>query len=112
VHVAISRALPALPPAAGNARRTEMKVDIRPSPVWGGIIAVLGLVLGFFLLPYTPEILRASLSGALAGGFGVAAASRIWPGLPLRQILRWLGAIVVYGVAIGLAGAAGGWLLG
>jgi hypothetical protein len=89
-----------------------VKVDIRPSPFAGGVIALLGLVAGFFLLPFTPEILRASLSGALAGGFGVAAASRIWPGLPLRQIPRWLGAIVAYGVAIGLAGAAGGWLIG
>ena len=58
------------------------------------------------MTPVRPQALTGwisdAIAGALTGGFGVAAASRLWPGLPLGQMIQYGPAVAVYGVVIGL----------
>lgn len=42
-----------------------------------------------------------AIAGALTGG-GAAAASRLWPGLPLGQMIQYGPAVAIYGAVIGL----------
>ena len=77
------------------------KVDIRPSYVLGGAIALAGLVLAWALGGVLPLTLNTLLVGAITGGFGVAAAGRVWPGLPLRLMWQYALAVMAYGILVG-----------
>ncbi|MCL4188329.1 MAG: hypothetical protein KJZ85_12035 [Rhodobacteraceae bacterium] len=79
----------------------------KPGLVSGALVAAAGLVVAFLLLRFVPDLVRGYVVGALSGGFGAVAATRVWPGLPLARLPQWLGAIVAYGLAIAAAGAIG-----
>lgn len=78
--------------------------DDRPSYPVAAIIAVAGLVLAFSVVRFFPEFLKPAISGSITGAFGILALQRIWPGLPLARIHYVIGAIVVYGLIVGLVG--------
>mgnify|MGYP000232194328 CR=1 FL=1 len=69
-----------------------------------GAIAAAGLVVSFGLGRILPEFIHPAISGAVTGAFGILALQRIWPGLPLTKIHFILGAIILYGLVVGLAG--------
>lgn len=80
-------------------------ITYKPSYVTGGLIALAGLLLAWLLPDFLPKIVSDLLAGAITGGFGVAAASRLWPGLPLSQMIQYGPAVAVYGALVGwLAG--------
>lgn len=69
-----------------------------------GLIALAGLVLVWLLQFVLPDWLRTSVHGVITGAFGVLAVTRLWPGLPMGKLPWWLGMIVLYGVAVAIAG--------
>ena len=77
-------------------------ITYRPAYLVGGLIALAGLVLAWLLPGYLPAWASRLLAHALTGGFGVAAASRLWPGLPLKRMIVYGPAVALYGVVIGL----------
>ncbi|WCR10245.1 hypothetical protein JHW45_14395 [Paracoccus stylophorae] len=77
-------------------------ITYRPSYVGGGLIALAGLILAWLLPGFLPAWMSDLVAGPLTGGFGVAAASRLWPGLPLTQMIQYGPAVALYGVVIGL----------
>ena len=79
-----------------------MSLMIRPSYTMGAIVALGGLVVAWAFLRFIPEPFVSSVSGAISGGFGVLAVSRIWPGLPIGKIHLWLGSVVLYGIVVAL----------
>ena len=79
-----------------------MTADTKPRYVMGALIALVGLIVAWALLRFVPDVLVSSVSGAISGGFGVVAVSRIWPGLPVRKMHLWLGSVVLYGIAVAL----------
>ena len=79
-----------------------MTADTKPRYVMGALIALVGLIVAWALLRFVPDVLVSSVSGAISGGFGVVAVSRIWPGLPVRKMHLWLGCVVLYGIAVAL----------
>lgn len=81
---------------------SRMHIIMRPSPIMGTLIALLGLGVGWLVYNFLPGGDTAMISGALTGGFGVLAVSRVWPGLPITRIHWWLSAVVGYGVLMGL----------
>lgn len=81
-----------------------MKVTVQPTPVMGAVIAVAGLVLAFAVLRFVPEFLRGGVTGAISGAFGVLALQRVWPGMPLGKMHLIVGALVIYGLLVGIAG--------
>jgi Na+/glutamate symporter len=81
---------------------SKVKVEFKPSYVQGGAIAVVGLIVAWVVSSVVPEWLDTVMASAITGGFGAAAASRIWPGLPLKQMYQYAPAVAVYGAAIGL----------
>ena len=52
-------------------------VTFRPSYLSGGLIALAGLLLAWLLPGFLPVWMSDLVAGALTGGFGVAAASRL-----------------------------------
>ena len=80
--------------------------DPAPIPLSDWLIAAAlalgGLVLAWALQGVLPEGLRPAANGAITGGFGVLAATRLWPGLPMRKLPWWVGSMVAYGVAVAL----------
>lgn len=72
--------------------------------VAAGALALAGLVLAFAFVRFFPEFLKPSITGAITGAFGVLALQRLWPGLPLKKLHFIIGAIMAYGVVVGLAG--------
>ncbi len=80
---------------------TRAKVELRPSYALGGAIALVGLVLAWLVSAVLPHGFHTLLVGAITGGFGVAAAGRIWPGLPLKLMWQYGLAVMGYGVLIG-----------
>ncbi|MFN3641510.1 MAG: hypothetical protein ACK4TB_01130 [Gemmobacter sp.] len=81
-----------------------MKVVVEPQPVIGAVIAVAGLALAWAVLRFVPEFLQSGVAGAISGAFGVLALQRIWPGLPLARVPLIVGALIVYGLAVGVVG--------
>lgn len=69
-----------------------------------GAIAVAGLVVSYALGQVLPEFIHPAISGAITGAFGILALQRIWPGVPLSKIHYILGAIILYGLVVGLVG--------
>ncbi|MEL7014024.1 MAG: hypothetical protein AAFO72_12175 [Pseudomonadota bacterium] len=80
----------------------KVKVEMQPSYVQGGGIAIAGLAVAWLLSFVTPAPVIELAIGAVTGGFGVAAAGRIWPGLPLRLMWQYALAVMVYGVVVAL----------
>lgn len=80
----------------------KVKVEMKPSYVQGGGIAVIGLVAAWLLSFVTPATLTELVVGAVTGGFGVAAAGRIWPGLPLKLMWQYALGVMAYGVVVAL----------
>ena len=81
-----------------------MKVIVEPQPLIGAIIAVAGLVVAWAILRFAPDFLTSGVAGAISGAFGVLALQRLWPGLPLAEIPMIVGALIVYGLAVGFVG--------
>lgn len=81
-------------------------ITYRPSYISGALFALAGLVLAWLLPGFLPGSASSLIAGALTGGFGVAAAGRIWPGLPLRQMVVYGPAVAGYGILIGLIAGA------
>ncbi|MFD1880575.1 hypothetical protein [Paracoccus pacificus] len=80
-------------------------ITYKPNYIVGGLIALVGLLLAWLLPDFMPVVITRLLAGAITGGFGVAAASRVWPGLPLTQMIQYGPAVAVYGALVGwLAG--------
>ncbi|NHF73981.1 hypothetical protein [Paracoccus xiamenensis] len=80
-------------------------ITYKPSYVTGALIALAGLLLAWLVPDFVPPTVAHLLAGAITGGFGVAAASRLWPGLPLGQMIQYGPAVAVYGALVGwLAG--------
>ncbi len=77
-------------------------ITYRPSYASGGLIAVAGLVLAWLLPSFLPAWMSDLVAGAITGGFGVAAASRLWPGLPLKLMIQYGPAVALYGIVVGL----------
>ncbi|MFO7758373.1 MAG: hypothetical protein R6V26_07830 [Roseovarius sp.] len=69
-----------------------------------GAIALAGLVVSYALGQVLPEFIHPAISGAITGAFGILALQRIWPGVPLSKIHYILGAIILYGLVVGLVG--------
>jgi hypothetical protein len=67
-----------------------------------GLIALAGLVLVWALQFVLPDWLREGTNGVITGAFGVLAVTRLWPGLPLRNLPWWLGSIVAYGIVVAI----------
>jgi hypothetical protein len=72
--------------------------------VAAGGLALAGLVLSFAFLRFFPEFLKPAVSGAISGAFGILALQRLWPALPLSKLHIIIGAIVAYGLLVGLVG--------
>lgn len=81
---------------------SKFQVEMKPSYLQGGGIAVAGLALAWLLSFVTPGPFIELAVGAVTGGFGVAAAGRIWPGLPLRLMWQYALAVTIYGVLVAL----------
>jgi len=81
---------------------SNIKVEMKPSYVQGGGIALAGLVVAWLLSFVTPATLIELVVGAVTGGFGVAAAGRIWPGLPLKLMWQYALGVMAYGVIVAL----------
>lgn len=81
-------------------------VTYRPSYISGGLLALAGLVLAWLLSGLLPDSAASLVAGALTGAFGVAAAGRLWPGLPLKQMVIYGPAVAVYGIVVGLIAGA------
>lgn len=77
-------------------------ITFKPSYFSGVLIALAGLLLAWMVPSALTGWVSDAIAGALAGGFGVAAASRLWPGLPLGQMIQYGPAVAIYGVVIGL----------
>ena len=77
-------------------------ITYKPSYFSGVLIALAGLLLAWMVPSALTGWISDAIAGALTGGFGVAAASRLWPGLPLGQMIKYGPAVAVYGVVIGL----------
>ena len=77
-------------------------ITYKPSYFSGVLIALAGLLLAWMVPSALTGWISDAIAGALTGGFGVAAASRLWPGLPLGQMIQYGPAVAVYGVVIGL----------
>ena len=69
-----------------------------------GAIALAGLALSYAMGQVLPEFIHPAISGAITGAFGILALQRIWPGVPLSKIHYILGAIILYGLVVGLVG--------
>lgn len=72
--------------------------------VAAGALALTGLLLAFALIRFFPEFLKPAISGAISGAFGILALQRLWPGLPLSKLHFIIGAIIAYGLMVGLVG--------
>ena len=81
---------------------SKVKVELRPSYIQGGGIALLGLAVAWLLSFVLPDALKDLAVGAVTGGFGVAAAGRIWPGLPLKLMWQYALGVMAYGVVVAL----------
>lgn len=81
---------------------SNITISPNPSYVTGGVIALIGLVLAWLLPGFLPTWTSNLIAGAITGGFGVAAAARIWPGVPMKKMIEYGPAMAVYGVVIGL----------
>ncbi|MEM7075893.1 MAG: hypothetical protein AAGA28_04145 [Pseudomonadota bacterium] len=81
---------------------SKIKVELKPSYTQGGGIAAIGLVVAWLISFVVPDTLSQLAVGAVTGGFGVAAAGRIWPGLPLRLMWQYALGVMAYGVVVGL----------
>ena len=77
-------------------------ITYKPSYFSGVLIALAGLLLAWMVPSALTGWISDAIAGALTGGFGVAAASRLWSGLPLGQMIQYGPAVAVYGVVIGL----------
>ncbi|MEM6578000.1 MAG: hypothetical protein AAF678_05870 [Pseudomonadota bacterium] len=80
----------------------KVHVELKPSYVQGGGIAIAGLLVAWLLSYVTPDTLTELVVGAVTGGFGVAAAGRIWPGLPLKLMWQYALAVMAYGIVVAL----------
>lgn len=80
----------------------KVKVEMKPSYVQGGGIAIAGLAVAWLLSFVMPVPMIELAVGAVTGGFGVAAAGRIWPGLPLKLMWQYALGVMIYGVAVAL----------
>ncbi len=81
---------------------SRYEITQKPAYVMGGLIAAAGLGLAWLLPGIFPGALQKLVLGAVIGGFGVAAAGRVWPGLPLKQIHIYGLAMAAYGALCGL----------
>ena len=80
-------------------------ITYKPSYFSGVLIALAGLLLAWMVPSALTGWISDAIAGALTGSFGVAAASRLWPGLPLGQMIQYGPAVAVYGALVGwLAG--------
>jgi hypothetical protein len=70
--------------------------------ILAGLVALAGLVLVWALQFVLPDWLREGTNGVITGAFGVVAVTRLWPGLPIRKLPWWMGAIVAYGIVVAL----------
>jgi hypothetical protein len=77
-------------------------VELKPSYVLGAIIAVVGLVVAWLVSMVLPAGANTLIVGAITGGFGVAAAGRIWPGLPLSLMWQYALGVMAYGILVGI----------
>ena len=77
-------------------------ITYKPSYFSGVLIALAGLLLAWMVPSALSGWVSDAIAGALTGGFGVAAASRLWPGLPLKQMSQYGPAVAIYGVVISL----------
>ncbi|MBA4490608.1 hypothetical protein [Paracoccus sp. S1E-3] len=77
-------------------------ITYSPSYLSGALIALAGLLLAWLVPSALTGWISDAIAGALTGGFGVAAASRLWPGLPLGQMIQYGPAVAIYGVVVGL----------
>ncbi|TRD22262.1 hypothetical protein [Palleronia caenipelagi] len=84
---------------------SRFNVEEKPNYVMGGILALAGLVLSWLLGSLFPPKVATLVIGALIGGFGVAAAGRIWPGLPMNKIHIYGLSMAVYGAVCNLLGS-------
>ncbi|MFS4439350.1 hypothetical protein ACMA5I_14155 [Paracoccaceae bacterium GXU_MW_L88] len=82
---------------------SRFKVEEKPNYILGGAIALAGLLVCWLIVGALPARIHGLLLGAIVGGFGVAAAGRIWPGLPLGKVHIYGLSMAAYGAVCALA---------